>query len=293
MELRVEALCVGTSILGEGPLWLPESKQLIWVDIEGKRLNFYTPMSGAQKSIQLDQRIGAVVQSEDGRLVCALENGFYYLDLKTETLQTIANPESHLPNNRFNDGKCDPAGRFWAGTMPMTNGGPHGALYRLDGDGSVHKMLEDIGCSNGLGWSLDGTTMYYIDTDTRRVDRFDYDALSGKIENRKTIVSFSKEWGYPDGMTVDEEGMLWVAHWNGSAVSRFDPTTGERIARIELPVSLVTSCCFGGENLDELYITTARIGLSEEQLQREPLAGSVFVCKPGVRGLQANDFKVL
>ncbi|PRX62911.1 sugar lactone lactonase YvrE [Cohnella sp. SGD-V74] len=292
MTKRAEAINAEKSVLGEGPLWLPESGRLVWVDIEGMKIRMWNPKTGEEESVSVGQRIGAVVRATDGRMVCALQNGFHFLDAETGELEPIADPEAHLPGNRFNDGKCDPAGRFWAGTMPIADGAPTGALYRLDGDGSAHKMAEEIGCSNGLGWSLDGSTMYYIDTSTRRIDKFDFDAGSGGISNRRTVAVIPADQGYPDGMTVDAEGKLWVAHWDGHAVSRFDPDTGECLERVELPVSRVTSCCFGGDDLDELYITSASVGLSEEQLRREPLAGSLFVYKPGVKGLPAAEFKV-
>ncbi|MEK0315681.1 SMP-30/gluconolactonase/LRE family protein [Cohnella sp. 56] len=292
MKQQAEAIDVEKSVLGEGPLWLPESGQLVWVDIEGMKVRMWNPNTREEKSVAVGQRIGAIVRATDGRMVCALEHGFHYLDLTTGELEPIVDPEAHLPGNRFNDGKCDPAGRFWAGTMPMSGGEPVGALYRLDADGSAHRMVGEVGCSNGLGWSLDGSTMYYIDTGTRRVDRFDYDAVSGSISNRRALAVIPADQGHPDGMTVDAEGKLWVAHWDGYAVSRFDPDTGACLERIELPVSRVTSCCFGGDNLDELYITSASIGLSEEQLRQEPLAGSLFVYKPGVKGRLSYDFKV-
>ncbi|MFB9277025.1 SMP-30/gluconolactonase/LRE family protein [Cohnella cellulosilytica] len=292
MKKQAEAVNVEKSVLGEGPLWLPKSGQLVWVDIEGMKIRTWHPKTGEEGVISVGQRIGAVVLAEDGRMVCALQNGFYFLDPAAGALEPIVDPEAHLTGNRFNDGKCDPSGRFWAGTMPMTGGAPDGALYRLDADGSAHRMASGVGCSNGLGWSPDARTMYYIDTSTRRVDRFDYDAASGGISNRRTVVVLPDGQGFPDGMTVDAEGKLWVAHWDGYAVSRFDPDTGECLERVELPVSRVTSCCFGGDDLDELYITSASVGLSEEQLRKEPLAGSLFVYKPGVKGLPANDFKV-
>lgn len=289
----MEALPVDKALLGEGPLWLEERKQLIWVDIEGMRVHLYCPVTASSRAIDVGQRIGAIVPATDGRLLCALQNGFYYLDMDNESLEPIVDPEADLPNNRFNDGKCDPAGRFWAGTMPIEGNDLVGALYRMDGDGTVHRMLTGVGCSNGIAWSHDHMTMYYIDTVTRRIDRFDYDAETGRIANRQTAIAIPESYGYPDGMTIDIEGMLWVAQWGGYCVSRWNPVTGECIEKIELPVSQVTSCCFGGERLDELYITSARIGLSEEQLLREPLAGSVFKYVPGVRGLPANLYEPL
>lgn len=292
MVKQLEVLTEDKALLGEGPLWLPESKQFVWVDIEGMKIHLYTPGTGVKRMIFVGQRIGAVVPTNDGRMLCALQNGFYYLNLENESLELIADPEAELPNNRFNDGKCDSAGRFWAGTMPITGDDPVGSLYRLDRDGTVHQLVTGVGCSNGIGWNLDETVMYYIDTVTRRIDRFDYDAGTGNITNRQALITIQADQGYPDGMSVDIEGMLWVAHWGGYCVSRWNPKTGECLERVELPVSQVSSCCFGGEYLDELYITSASVGLSEEQLLREPLAGSVFKYIPGVRGLPAHVYKV-
>lgn len=286
-ELLVEEL----ALLGEGPLWLPDSKQIVWVDIEGGCIHLFTPGTGVKRVIPVGQRVGAIVPAVDGRMICALQNGLYFLDLESEHLEFIDDPESDRPGNRFNDGKCDPAGRFWAGTMPMEWGDPLGALYRLDSEGKVLKMLTDVGCSNGLAWNAEATSMYYIDTATGRVDHFDYDVLTGSIENRRTAFHFPAGQGFPDGMTMDSEGMLWVAHWGGSCVSRWNPISGECLERVQLPVSQVTSCCFGGEQLEELYITSARTGLSEEQLQREPLAGGIFKYTPGVRGMPAHVYK--
>jgi sugar lactone lactonase YvrE len=291
MSMQPKALKVEKSILGEGPLWNSQKGQLVWVDIEGKKVHVYEPSTGKENAISVGQRIGAIVKADDGRMVCALENGFAFLELASGRLEPIVDPEAHLPGNRFNDGKVDPAGRFWAGTMPMGEGGPLGSLYRLDEDGSAHRMVGDIGCSNGLGWSLDAKTMYYIDTGTGRIDQFDYDAESGHIGNRRILAAIQKEHGNPDGMAVDAEGKLWVACWGGYGISRIDPATGTLLERLNLPVSQVTSCCFGGENLDELYITSASVGLDEERLRKEPLAGSLFVCKPGVQGLPSYEYK--
>ncbi len=279
------------ALLGEGPLWLADRKQLIWVDIESKQIHLLTPSTGEKRVITVDQRIGTIAPVEDGRMLCALQNGLYFLDINSEQLELITDPEAHLPNNRFNDGKCDPSGRFWAGTMPLGETIPSGALYRLDHNGAIHQMVTGVGCSNGMAWSQDQTTMYYIDTYTGQVDRFDYEAATGAISNRKAIIVMPQEQGYPDGMTIDAEGMLWIAHWGGYCVSRWNPATGECLERVELPVSQVTSCCFGGEQLDELYITSARTGLSEEQLAQEPLAGSLFKYKPGVKGTPMYAYK--
>lgn len=293
MKKQLEVIENTISDLGEGPVWLANEGVFYWVDIMEKQIRFYKPDTGKQWSIQTPDYIGAAVPAGKGRLICAMGSGFYHLDMDTQTFEEIATPESHLPGNRFNDGKCDREGRFWAGTLSMTSEPEAGALYCLERDGSVRHMLSQIGCSNGLGWNSDDSVMYYIDTYTHEVHRFSYDAATGEISNREAIIRFSKEQGYPDGMTVDAEGMIWVAHWGGYGVSRWNPETGEQLDMIELPVSQVTSCCFGGDNLDELFITSARTGLSEQQLLEEPLAGSCFLYKPGVRGLQVEEYKPL
>ncbi|MFC3798234.1 SMP-30/gluconolactonase/LRE family protein [Cohnella sp. GCM10012308] len=285
-----EALSDEKCALGESPLWLQESGQLIWVDIEGLCIHSYAPKTGARRRISVGSRVGAVAPANGGRLVCATQDGFYYLDLASERFQPIADPEAHLPGTRFNDGKCDPAGRFWAGTMPLSGDEPACSLYCLAGDGAVRRMVTGIGCSNGLGWSPDGAVMYYIDTFTYRIDSFHYDAATGDIRNRRTVCRIPPERGAPDGMAVDSEGMLWVALWGGACVSRWNPRTGQCLETVGLPVSLATSCCFGGDDLDVLYITTARVGLGEARLLNKPLAGSVFAYRPGVRGLPAHVY---
>jgi sugar lactone lactonase YvrE len=235
--------------------------------------------------------VGTVVPRRSGGVMVALRDGFAALDLDSGTLTMIADPETDLPQNRFNDGKCDPAGRFWAGTMRIAEDQKGaGSLYRLDADLSVHKMWGDITVANGIAWSHDAKTMYYIDTPTMTVVAFEYNLETGAIANPRPAIHTPNGPGSPDGMTIDAEGMLWVAYWGGWRVVRWNPHTGEALAIIELPVERVTAPWFGGPNLDELYITTARVGLSEEALAKQPHAGSIFVAKPGVRGLAAFEF---
>jgi sugar lactone lactonase YvrE len=195
-----------------------------------------------------------------------------------------------VPGNQFNDGKCDPAGRFWAGTVDFTDFERLGNLYRLDPDLSVHRMLEGVQISNGIAWTLDGTEMYYIDSRLHRVDAFDCDLETGEIENRRVAFHIPEEMGLPDGMTIDGEGMLWIALFKGSRVSRWDPFESRLLQTVDLPVSNVTSCAFDGENLDQLYITTARRWLNAEQLEKQPLAGGLFRAYVGVTGVPAFEF---
>jgi len=208
-------------------------------------------------------------------LLRPLQNGFAFIDRASGEVKMIANPENHLPCNRFNDGKCDPAGRFWAGTMSLSEEPNAGNVYVLENKLAHTKTIEDVTISNGMAWSLDHQTFYYIDTPTLEIVAYDY------------------EEGYPDGMTIDNECMFWIAHWDGWQVTRWDPNTGEKLYRIKLPVAKVTSCTFGGENLEDLYITSAKIGLTKEELEKQPLAGSLFVMRNcEFKGMPAFEFEV-
>lgn len=290
-KTEVELVLDSKSALGEGAIWNYKTGELIWVNITDKILNFYNPKLKYNKEMLTGQMIGTVVPAESGKMMVALENGFYEFDPETGSKKRIANPEEGIDENRFNDGKCDPAGRFWAGTMSM-EGKPHaGALYRLDPDSSIHKMIENVSISNGIVWSLDATKMYYIDTPTQKVMSWDYNQETGEISNPKTAIEIPEEMGSPDGMTIDAEGNVWIALWGGSAVGCWNPETGELLRKIEVPAKNVTSCAFGDEDLGTLYITTARQGTSEEELEKFPHAGGLFKTRPGVKGVEAFFFK--
>ena len=290
MAYQAELIVDAKAELGEGPIWDPRSKVLLWVNILGKQLRMYDPVSDADRVIELDQMPGTVVLRAKGGLMLALEGGFASFDPDTNAIEFITDPESDKPGNRFNDGKCDPAGRFWAGTMPYDAEAASGALYCLDTDGTSKKMISDVYCSNGIAWTADRKTMYYIDSVTRNVDAFDYDLATGDIANRRTVISVPESDGMPDGMAIDTEDKLWVAQWGGWRVAHWDPLTGQMIDMVELPVSQVSACWFGGEDLDELYITTARTRLTDEALAKEPLAGGLFKARVGVKGLPADVY---
>lgn len=272
------------STLGEGPCWDPRRQLLYWVDIEEHKLHRYDPANGEDRAVSVGQPVGAAVVRESGSVLLALQQGFYAFDPVTETLEHLCNPEPDLPENRFNDGKCDPAGRFWAGTMAIREAPNCGNLYCLDTDLTVHRKIECVSISNGLAWSPDERVMYYVDSPTRVVAAFDYDKASGEIANRRVVIQIPNGMGFPDGMSIDEEGMLWIALWDGAMVGRWNPANGELLSKIPLPVSRPTSCVFGGRDLDELYITSARTRLDEKTLSAQPLAGGLFKCRPGVRG---------
>jgi sugar lactone lactonase YvrE len=273
--------------LGEGPVWDSRSGRVIWVDIEGAALLSTDPETGATTKRPMPMAIGIAVPRRSGGFVAALEDGFYAIadDGGTELIAPIENRANGL---RFNDGACDPAGRFLAGTMAWDFRPGAGTLYRLEPDLSVTRLLEGVTISNGLGWSPDGGTMYYVDTTTERIDAFDYDVDSGAITRRRTLVKIEGE-GRPDGLCVDVEGAVWVALWPGWSVRRYLPD-GSLDAVMPLPVAQVSSCVFGGASLDVLFITSAWSTLSEEERAAQPLAGSLFRASVGTSGVARAPF---
>jgi len=288
---QLETAAQASAILGEGPSWDAEQGVLYWVDIEGYAVHIYDPATGVDRRIPVGDYVGAVVPRASGGVAVVLRDGYHHLDPVTGKLTALQESVEPGDATRFNDGKCDPAGRFWAGSMSLKGEDNQGNLYVMDAQHNVTRVLSAVTTSNGLCWSGDGRTFYYIDTASRCVMAYDYDGADGRISNPRKAVDFPEDEGYPDGMTIDAEGMLWVAHWEGWKVSRFNPANGERLAEIRLPVARVTSCVFGGAELDELYITTARSGLNEEELAREPQAGHLFRIKPGVKGTPTFAFK--
>ena len=232
-------------------------QQLVWVDIEGHDLHVSDPARGTDQRLHIAEHIGCAVSAGGDLLVLGLRSGFSVLDLATGQRAHIEDPEHHLPDNRFNDGKCDPAGRLWAGTMAIDESHAAGTLYCLYPDLSVHRKVPGVSVSNGIDWSLDHRTMYYVDSPTRRIVAYDYDVATGEIANPRTVFDVPEGEGFPDGMTIDAEGHLWVALWDGGRVLRVDPTAGRAVDEIRMPVSRPTSCAFGGRDLDELFITSA------------------------------------
>jgi sugar lactone lactonase YvrE len=287
----VEIVLDHQCLLGEGPVWDAKNKTICWVDILQGEIHEYAPADKLYKSIAVNQMIGAIAICSNNRFIAALQNGFGFINRNSGAVTIIANPEQDLPGNRFNDGKCDPAGRFWAGTMSHTDEPEKGSLYLLNTDYTVTKKIEKISISNGMAWSSDHKTFYYIDSPTFTVTAFDYDNTSGAISNKRIIIQISPIDGSPDGMTIDNEGMLWIAHWDGWQITRWNPETGEKILAVPLPIARVTSCAFGGDDLQDLYITSARTGLSDDQLKKQPMAGSLFVLKNiGFQGLPNYEF---
>jgi sugar lactone lactonase YvrE len=267
-------------LLGESPGYDERTDSVFWVDIKTGSFFLWNRKIQNLREIQTGQYLGAIVPTKSGGYLAAMTTGIYKVD--DRGLAFICRPVELRDNLRINDAKCDPAGRFWFGTMGLFETAPEGSLFRLDPDGSCRKMLSGPKVSNGLAWSLDGKIMYYIDSSQNGVDAFDYDLEFGIISNRHRIISFSDQ--IPDGMTIDGEGKLWIALWGSSKVVRCDPGEGSIIGEIIVPSVNTSSCCFAGKNLDTLVITTSGEGFDD------PLAGCVFYAEPGIRGTPTQIF---
>lgn len=277
--------------LGEGPVWCPREQVLYWVDSMAPAMHRFDPASGAVKAWAMPDLIGSFALREKGGAILALRKGFYEFDFARGDVRTIAEPEAGS-ENRFNDGKVDRRGRFWAGSMHFAGlpRQPKGSLYRLDpGLSPPRKMETGIRTSNGIGWSPDNRTMYYTDTRAQAIWAYDFDLESGQIRNRRTLAHVPGTTGSPDGLTVDADGFIWSVNWGGSRIVRYAPD-GQIERSVMLPVTRPTSCSFGGVDLRTLYVTSARDGLDDAQLAKEPLAGAIFAFEPGMQGLPEPRF---
>lgn len=293
-EIETELALEARAQAGEGPVWDAVDQVLWWVDIPRQEIHRFDPRASSDRVIKVDQSVGAVAPRAVGGLIAAARDGFAFVDTESGSLTLIAEVEAGQ-STRMNDGRCDPAGRFWAGTTalsPLKN--PQaGSLYCLETDGTVRKVLSDMSLSNGLDWSPDGRRMYYIDSLEFRVDVLDFDVTRGTAIARRPHIVFPRRldpFVGPDGMCIDSDGYLWVAIWGGYGVRRFNQA-GQPAGEVRLPVSQVTSCAFGGHDLGDLYITTASFGLTDEQSRAEPYAGGLFRCRPGVFGKPVSPFE--
>jgi sugar lactone lactonase YvrE len=273
--------------LGEGPVWEPVSGRLVWVDILASRVHWYDPASGRDSVMATEQHIGAALPRQTGGLVVNLRDGvgLYDADGAFRWLHRDA-----VPGRRANDAAVDASGHLWAGTMRYDEAPGGGTLRRAAPDGTVTAVLDDVTVSNGTDWSPDGSAMYYVDSPTRRIDVFDVDvAGSGLVSGRRPFAEVEDGAGFPDGLTVDADGCVWVALWDGGAVRRYTPQ-GKLDLVVEVPVRRPTACAFGGPGLTDLYITTATVGLDAAALAGQPLAGSVLVLPGASQGLPAVPF---
>ena len=290
-ELDVSVVLRARSEIGESPVWSERTQELYLVDIAGQAIHVHRPSDRRHRVFTLPDQVTSVSLRERGGLLLTLHKTFAFYDPETEELEVLDDPEPERPGNRFNDARVDPQGRLWAGTMSAEDwAAATGAVYRLDPDRRIRRMIDEVRCSNGTGWSPDGRTMYHTQSFRYAIHAYDFDAETGAIDNRRDFVTLPPDGGgFPDGLTVDEEGFVWSAQPVYGRLVRYDPDGGIDTI-ISLPVSRGTSCTFGGPDYTTLFITSATETLTEAQLAEEPLAGGVFACTPGVRGLPAPLF---
>lgn len=277
-------------MLGEGAIWHPGWTKFLYVDIEGRKVGCIDPETKIIEERNVGKRIGTVALAANDKLIVALQGSIEELDFKAGEQKELIKIESDKTDNRCNDGKCDAAGRLWVGTMHVEAKLNEGALYCYDD--SLQKKISNTSVSNGICWTNDSRTMYYIDSFDYNIKAYDFDLNTGNISNERVVVSITDNEHTPDGMCMDEEGMLWVAMWGGFAVHRYNPFTGNCIGKVMVDAPLVTSCALGGNNMQQLFITTAKKGLNAEQLQKYPLSGSLFIVDTNTRGAAVNYFKI-
>jgi sugar lactone lactonase YvrE len=286
-QFIVELVAESGDQLGECPLWDEREGALYWVDSRAPALKRLAADTGQTSVLPLPETIGSIAFRARGGMLAATRSGIHFLDPASGALERVAAPESHLPDNRFNDGRCDRQGRFWAGTMCDVRRDPAGTLYRLDPDLACTPLRNAIIIPNSLAWSPDGHRMYFADTNRHTIWAWDYDPATGAATRERVFADTGA--GRPDGSCVDADGCLWNAEYGAGRLVRYTP--GGAVDRIvELPVANPTCCCFGGAGLDEIYVTSARQRLTPAELAQQPLAGSVLALRPGVRGLPESRF---
>ncbi|MEW6402345.1 MAG: SMP-30/gluconolactonase/LRE family protein [Chloroflexota bacterium] len=281
--MRAELFLDAKATLGEGPAWDAKTQSLCWVDILQKRV-----YRGTEILAELPDLVGCLAPRPNGHFILGTRLSFADLDPATGKLTVLATL-TESANNRINDGKCDPAGRFLVGTMDMNEKDSSGSLYSFDGKAAT-PLLGDVCISNGLAWSPDHKTFYYIDTPTREVKAFDYDLVTGQIANMRVVIHVPQSLGWPDGMTSDMQGNLWIAMWGGAQATKWNPNAGELLEQIPVPALHTSSCVFGGRDMNELYVTSARKGMSEADLVKYPLSGGLFKIETKTEGMPTFEF---
>ena len=287
-DVEVELVVDARAEVAEGPIWDERAGRLLWCDIMAGGLHSYDPATREDEVRDVGQAVGTVVPRESGGLVLAVRDGFALVE-PDGGLRVVAEVEADNRSNRMNDGACDSAGRFWAGTMAFDSTPGAGAFYRFDPDLTVEKVLDGVSISNGVGWSLDETTMYYVDSPTYRIDAFDFDLAAGAIDNRRAFAELPRDLGIPDGLVVDAEGFLWVAVFGGGCLRRYAPD-GTLDRELPLPVRCPTKPAFAGPELTEMYVTSASATLTPEEREAQPHAGGLFRLDPRATGRPVNTF---
>ncbi len=273
--------------LSEGPLWIADLGCFFWVDIEKGNLHKYHLASEKLEIRHFPHYLAVVLKGQNGKLILGLDRKLVRYDWETKELEELCEVEADQSLHRFNDGKVDSHGRIWIGTLSTRFTEGEGSLYRIDSNLKPEVQLKNLTISNGMAWTKDQKTFYFIDTPTRKIQEYSFDAETGEIEFKRIAIEIPEDLGFPDGMCIDQKGMLWVAHYGGSGVYRWNPKSGDLLDKIELPVPHVTSCCFGGENLDLMLISTAQENMSDEDLKKYPQSGDVFLVKLEVGGFES------
>ena len=290
----IEILVDQKALNGEGPAWDAEKQVLYWVDIKRATIFVYDPVLQTNRSINLSDQftsIGTVAPCKNGGLLFAPDRKIAALDLATLEIKILTELEKDMPGNRFNDGKCDPYGRFLVGSMArQPDGKPVGSLYCVETDLTIRKLRDGLIISNGMGWSPDFLQFYLADSDSRDIWVYDYDLERGEIENQRVAFHLADLPGVADGLTVDEEGLIWLAIWDGACITRWNPKNGKMVEKHDFPALRTTSCVFGGMNMDELYITSATIDLSDQDWKDYPYNGALMRKKLGVKGMETFAF---
>ncbi|XP_073470696.1 regucalcin isoform X1 [Aquarana catesbeiana] len=295
-SIKIECVVTEKYKIGESPVWEDKEGVLVYVDITGQKVCRWNPNTKVIQTVNLKEPVGSVALRKSGGYVIATGTTFAALNWEDQSVTTLARVDEDKPNNRFNDGKVDPEGRFFAGTMsqeirPAVVERNQGSLFTLYPDHSVVKHFDMVDISNGIDWSLDHKTLYYIDSLSFAVDALDYDVKTGKTSNRRHVYKLQQDEGIPDGMCIDSEGKLWVACYNGGRVIRVDPEAGKVIQTVKLPVDKTTSCCFGGKDYSEMYVTSACEGMDEELAARQPQSGAIYkITGLGVKGIPPTEF---
>ena len=289
MSLQFDLFSDYSCELGEGPFWDSKRSRLHWVDIIGKKITSQNLDGSNIHALEVDGNPGCVVLSDDGTMVAGVDNQISSLDGDGNLLRVLADTKEGA-GLRFNDGKCDPSGRFWVGSMDRKEKNKLGSLYSWNSIEGLVNREQGVTVSNGMGWSPDNSLFYYIDSPTREVSVYDFDLSTGSINNKRRFISFTEEDGFPDGMTIDKDGRLWIAFWGGSKIMCVNPDSKAIEEVVSFPVSKITSCAFGGEKMDQLFITSAKVQVNEKD---EPMAGKTFVVSPGVKGQPSFNLKLI
>lgn len=289
LPISISTLYPAQCVLGESPLWHKKRQCYLWVDIEGKSLYELHPKTKRFKKRTFSSRVSVVLENERNGVVLGTQEGIIEFDFKRHSSRLLTGIESNITTNRTNDAACDYIGRIWIGTMDIGCADAAGSLYCIDTRLQVKKILSGITIPNGLAWSSDNETMYFVDTTARVIKAYSFDSITGAIADERIVIRIPPSMGMPDGMAMDEDGMLWIALYGGFGIGRWDPSSGTLIQTIPLPVPNVTNCCFAGHDLDQLLVTTARENLSKDELEKYPQSGDVFLIKNiGVNGAKLH-----